>query len=225
MCGRYVLHTPVGALAEAFGAAGPLPNFPARYNIAPTQQGLILKRDPDGARRLHMARWGLVPAWLQDLAIGARLINARSETLAEKPSFRQAFRARRCVVPADGFYEWVAEGKSRKPLWIRRPDGQPLGLAGLWEAATGQDGSRIETFTIITTESRGSLAAIHDRCPVILGKDNLAAWLAPEASAGDLSALMQPADHALLVSPADPRANSPRNDDAGLIIPPPPALL
>lgn len=225
MCGRYVLHTPVGALAEAFGAVGPLPNFPARYNIAPTQQALILKRDADTSRRLYAARWGLVPGWSQDLSLGARLINARAETLAEKPSFRQAFRARRCLVPADGFYEWVAEGKRRTPLWIRRPDGQPLGLAGLWEVATGPDGARIETFTIITTEARGGLAAIHDRSPVILEENAWATWLAPDATGPVLAALMQPADQGLLISPADPRANSPRNDGPDLIIPPLAPLL
>ncbi len=225
MCGRYVLHTPVGALAEAFGAAGPLPNFPAGYNIAPTQQGLILKRDPDGVRRLHSARWGLVPSWSRDLSIGARLINARAETLGEKPSFRAAFQARRCVVPADGFYEWVAEGKQRKPLWIRRPDGRPLALAGLWEVATGVDGDSLQTFSIVTTESRGGLAPIHDRCPVILGEAGVATWLAPHEPADEIVALMQPEDHGLLVSPADPRANSVRNDDHHLIEPPPATLF
>jgi len=217
MCGRYVLHTPVGVLAEAFGAAGPLPNFPGRYNIAPTQQALILKHDPDGARRLHSARWGLVPSWSRDLSIGARLINARAETLAEKPSFRSAFQARRCIVLADGFYEWLAEGKRRKPLWIRREDGLPLAVAGLWEMAKDADGAALQTFTIVTTESRGGLAPIHDRCPVILDETGVAIWLAPHASADEIAALMEPDDHGLLVSPADPQANSVRNDGPHLI--------
>jgi len=127
-------------------------------------------------------------------------------------------------VPADGFYEWVAEGKVRKPLWIRREDGKPLALAGLWEMAKDMDGAALQTFSIVTTASRGVLAPIHDRCPVILGEAGAASWLAPHEPTDEIAALMQPAEHGLLVSPADPRANSVRNDDRHLIEAPP-ALL
>ena len=224
MCGRYVLHTPVDAMAEAFGVSPPHPNFPARYNLSPTQDGLILKRDADGVRRFSIARWGLVPGWAKDFSIGAKMINARAETLAEKPSFRAAFRQRRCVVPADGFYEWISEGKARKPFWIRRADDRPMALAGLWERARTPDGTDVETYTIVTCEARGPLTRLHHRCPVILEVDGLEAWLAP-GEGGALAPLLEPREHSLLIDPADPRVNSPRNDDSRLIGPPDALLL
>jgi putative SOS response-associated peptidase YedK len=224
MCGRYVLHTSADALAEALGAVGPLPNFPARYNLAPTQDGLILRRGEDGTLRFSVARWGLVPAWAKDPAIGSKMINARAETLAEKPSFRTAFRQRRCVVPADGFYEWASEGKAKKPYWIRRADGRIMALAGLWERAKAPDGGTLETYTIVTTESRGAARRLHDRCPVILEPEDVATWLAP-ADGTALGPLLAPREHDLAISPADPRANSPRNDDAALIEAPQGSLL
>jgi putative SOS response-associated peptidase YedK len=191
MCGRFSLHTDGAALAEQFG----LPEVPAlepRYNIAPTQPVLVVRQE-DGARRLRAVQWGLVPSWADDPAMGAKLINARGETVAEKPSFRSAFARRRCLVPADGFYEWQASGKGRpkQPYYIRMEDERPFAFAGLWEYWEGAEGA-LETCTIITTEPNDLLRPLHNRMPVILPAADYAQWLDPDTPRGPLGALLRP---------------------------------
>ena len=133
MCGRYTLRTPVETLAEEFGISDPLPEIPTRYNIAPTQEvAAVLEEDEE--RKLEMLRWGLIPSWADDPAVGNKMINARSETAAEKPSFRTAFRKRRCLILADGFYEWQKTNGGKQPYYIRMEDGSPFAFAGLWES-------------------------------------------------------------------------------------------
>jgi putative SOS response-associated peptidase YedK len=191
MCGRFSLHAAGAALAEQFGLAE-VPELEPRYNIAPTQPVLVVRQEDD-TRRLRAVQWGLVPNWADDPAIGARLINARGETVAEKPSFRTAFARRRCLVPADGFYEWQASGKGRprQPFYIRMQDTRPFAFAGLWEYWEGAEGA-LETCTIITTEPNDLLRPLHNRMPVILPAADYAQWLDPDTPRGPLGALLQP---------------------------------
>ena len=179
MCGRFLLHTPVDTLQRAFGFAE-RPNLRPRYNIAPTQTVPIVRQKDGGGRELALVRWGLIPSWAKEAGIGGRLINARAETVAEKPAFRGAFRKRRALVPADGFYEWrKREGdRPKQPLLVRRRDGQPFAFAGLWEHWRGPEGE-VETCTILTTEANAALAPIHDRMPVILDPACYDRWLDP----------------------------------------------
>jgi putative SOS response-associated peptidase YedK len=215
MCGRYAQTSPADALAKLFGVGGPLPNLGARFNIAPTQQAPVLRMD-DGARALASLRWGLVPPWAKTLGDGPVLINARAETVAEKPAFRDAFRARRCLVPADGFYEWQIMGRVKQPWRIHRADGGPFAFAGLWERWDDPSGGAVESFTIITTKANAKLTPIHHRMPVILMPDGFAAWLTGGRAAA--SALMRPLpDDALDFHPVSTRVNSVANDDASLI--------
>jgi putative SOS response-associated peptidase YedK len=232
MCGRFLLTAPVEMLRRLFGVADS-PNLMARYNIAPTQAAAVVRLKPaGGARELVLLRWGLVPSWAKDPAAGASLINARADTVAAKPSFHAAFRTRRCLVPADGFYEWQApvSGKGPKQPYLirRRVQGGGQGtfaFAGLWERWQGA-GQTIESFAIVTTDANAPLKAIHHRMPVILDPRDYAAWLDPgNERAGDL---LKPApDDALVAVPISTRVNSVANDDAGVIEPvtalPPPA--
>jgi putative SOS response-associated peptidase YedK len=197
MCGRYLLTTPVDALSQLFRFAE-RPNLGPRYNIAPTQEVPIVRRTRAGeGRELLLARWGLVPYWADDVKIGNRLINARAETLERTPAFREAFQRRRCLVPADGFFEWRKEGKTRQPLLIRRRDEAPFAFAGLWERWRQPDGQILRSCTIIT-------------CPA-------KRWLEPEAGGAELLRPC-PADW-LEAYEVDPRVNSPANDDPACIAP------
>ena len=222
MCGRYLLIAPVGALRRLFGVTG-CPNLAARYNIAPTQEAAVVRIGADG-RELAKLRWGLVPYWTKDTAIGANLINARVESLAEKPSFRAAFQKRRCLVPADRFYEWQApvSGKGAKqPYLIARRDRETFAFAGLWEhwQGAGKDGMlAIESFTIVTTDANATLKPIHRRMPVILDRGDYEAWLDIEnALAGEL---LKPApDDALSATPILTRVNAARNDCPDVMAP------
>jgi len=166
MCGRYALHSNPDVVALQFGLES-LPDFAPRYNIAPTAEVLIVKRD--GAA---LARWGLVPRWSEDPSIGAKLINARAETLSEKHSFRDAYHRRRCLIPANGFYEWQRQGAFKQPYCIHPADGELFAFAGLWETWRGSD-----TCTIVTTEANATLRSIHDRMPVIIAPGHYAGWL------------------------------------------------
>jgi len=218
MCGRYTLSVPLSNLIETFDVPHPEFEYEPRFNIAPTQVVPIIAQDEQG-RRMGLLRWGLVPSWAKDPGIGSRMINARSETVAEKPSFRSAFRKRRCLVPADGFFEWKKEGmeedkKSPKtPFWIHLADREPFGFAGLWERCVLPDGEELFTFTIITTEASPAIRSIHHRMPVILSAPAREQWLDPEAPPETLLSLLTPYSGGNLLSHAvSSLVNSPRND-------------
>jgi len=202
-----------------------LPNLAPRYNIAPTQLAPVVRRLRDGpGRELVLLRWGLIPAWSKDASGGARMINARADTAAEKPAFRAAFRARRCLVPADGFYEWRTEEGRKQPFRIGFKGGATFAFAGLWESWTVRDGpetgTAIETYTVLTTDANAKLSPIHDRMPVILPPADWTAWLDPATPGEAAQAMLRP-------HPPEPmafyrvsmRVNSVRNDDAECIAP------
>ena len=190
MCGRFTLVSPYVAVTERFHAAAP-PDLRPRYNIAPGQDVLCVIRD--GENRIEPLRWGLIPFWAKDPAIGNRLINARAETVAEKPSFRSAFAKRRCLVVADGFYEWRPAGKRKVPVYIFLKSKKPFGFAGLYESWKDPGGKEIRTCTIITTEANEIVRPIHDRMPVILPEGVEDRWLDPgEGGRERLQALLTP---------------------------------
>lgn len=214
MCGRFVLTTPAQALAAHFGAwAGGL-LLPARYNIAPTQDVVAVRVD-QGQRQLVMLRWGLVPAWAKDLAIGNRMINARAETAAEKPSFRAAFASRRCIVPASGFYEWKREGTRKQPWYFRARDDGPLAIAALWERWRAPDGAALESCALLTTAANALTAPIHDRMPVLLSPRDYERWLDPAiVSPRVVEAMLVPAGEDLLAAhPVSAAVGNARHDD------------
>ena len=217
MCGRYMLTTPVDALRQLF-LFTERPNLQPRYNIAPTQDVPIMRRTRDGAgRELLMARWGLVPYWADDPKIGNRLINARAEGVARTPAFREAYARRRCLIPADGFFEWQKDGKDRQPLLVRRRDRAPLAFAGLWERWPQPGGAVLRSCTIITCPPNALIARVHNRMPVILAPDDFDRWLDPAAGGGELLA---PCPEGWLEAlPVSPRVNSPQNDDPECIAP------
>jgi len=169
MCGRFVRITPIPVIAKKFKAKQLLTNLAPSYNIAPSQKILII--NDEGVRQLVQCTWGFIPSWAKDPSIGNKMINARSETVAEKPSFRPAFRKKRCLVIADGFYEWRTEGKRKFPMYIHLKSGEPFGFAGLYNVWTSPAGEKTCTCTIITTEANEAVRPIHDRMPVILPKD------------------------------------------------------
>ncbi len=218
MCGRFALYTPKEAVVRLFGLQA-VPDLRARYNIAPTQSVLAVREDEPGTREALMLRWGLVPFWAKDPAIGNRMINARGETVAEKPAFRQAFRRRRCLIPADGFYEWQKVPGGKQPWFIGARDDALLAFAGLWERwdARGTE-EPLESCTIITTAANATLAPLHDRMPVILHSGLWDSWLSGTTGAADLSGMLRPASNQLLAArPVSRRVNSPANDDPGLL--------
>ena len=179
MCGRFNLRLPSAQLAEIFHLLR-APDFLPRYNIAPTQPVAAIRTE-DGQRELALLHWGLIPSWAKDPKMGARMINARAETVAEKPSFRSAFRRHRCLIPASGFYEWKqTDSRVKQPYHIAMRDDRAFAFAGLWEHWNGNDGSEIESCTIITTEANEFLKEIHDRMPVILHADDHDRWLDPK---------------------------------------------
>jgi putative SOS response-associated peptidase YedK len=217
MCGRYELHTHPAAIALAFGLKSP-PALKPRYNIAPMQPVPIVRRNSEGERVLAEMRWGLVPRWAKDPSIGAKLINARGEGIAEKPSFRMAFERRRCLLPADGFYEWKVVRGGKQPYLVARKDGAPLGMAGLYERWLAPDGEVLDTCTVITTDANDLLRDVHDRMPVIIAPEDYARWLDRSTSAvTDLIAPF-PSD-ALHVHPISTRVNAVKNDDPALLEP------
>jgi putative SOS response-associated peptidase YedK len=196
MCGRFLNRIPASETARLFGTTNPLVNYPARYNIAPTQDVPVVRCDTDAkTRTLDLLRWGLVPFWAKDVKIGYSLINAMAETVAGKPSFREAFKHRRCIVPADGFYEWQKLGpKEKQPYCIVMKDRGPFGFAGLWERWRDKaGGDEILSFTIITTTPNEVCAKIHNRMPVILEPRSYAAWLGETGAEKDaLLGLLKP---------------------------------
>ena len=212
MCGRYMLTIGGKVVCELFGLSAEVDVVP-RYNIAPSQEAPIVRIEA-GQRRLAMTRWGLVPPWARDAAIGARLINARSETAAEKPSFRTALRRRRCLVPADGFYEWKREGAAKQPYCIRFHDHRAFAIAGLWETWRDPTGELLETHTLLTTSPNVTVAPIHARMPVIIDPRDYALWLNPEMNdPGALRPLFQPyPGEEMEALPASRLVNSPAHE-------------
>jgi putative SOS response-associated peptidase YedK len=193
MCGRYSLRTPWQRLAEHFGMrVADVPElFADRYNIAPSQQLLAVRQDAEGTRHPAVLKWGFIPAWSKDGKIAP--INAMSETVSDKPMFRTAFRKRRCLLPADGFYEWQRKGSKKQPLHFRLRGGEPFGLAGVWEAWHDPEGEVVETVAILTTDPNELVKPIHTRMPVILPMKDYAEWLNPQMQdADELKTLLRP---------------------------------
>ncbi len=223
MCGRFTLRTPLKDVAAAFGvdpATVQRELWPARYNIAPTQDVAAVRQSSAGERELARLHWGLIPPWADDPSIGNRMINARGETIATRPAYREAFRHRRCLVIADGFFEWKRGAKPKQPFYIRRPDERPLAFAGLWER--WQKGElAIESCTIVTTAANALVEPLHDRMPVILDPRDYARWLDPGASEPDrLRSLLVPCPaEALTMYPVGRLVNSPRDDTPACIAP------
>jgi putative SOS response-associated peptidase YedK len=219
MCGRYTLTTPVEILAEEFGLSGPLPEIPPSYNVAPTEQVAAVIAG-DGGRRLEMLKWGLIPAWADDPEIGSRMINARSETAHEKPSFRRAFRERRCLIPADGFYEWQRTDNAKQPFHIRMKRGRPFAFAGLWESWK-DSGSEIKSCTILTTEANGLVGEIHPRMPVVLAPEDYGLWLDTDVREAELLLpLLEPYPVDVMEAyPVSRFVNNPSNDDERCVEP------
>jgi putative SOS response-associated peptidase YedK len=211
MCGRFTLRAPASAVAEQFSLLE-LPLLEPRYNIAPSQPVPVVRLSPE--RQLVFLRWGLIPSWADDPTIGNRLINARAESVAEKPAFRAAFRQRRCLVVADGFYEWRGSGKARQPYFFRMRDDRPLGFAGLWESWEGADHRAIESCTILTTAANDLVRPVHERMPVIVAPADYARWLEPAFQPEPLLELLRPyASDAISASAVSPWVNSPTHDD------------
>lgn len=226
MCGRFALMTPTEQLAMQFdvpeSAVSALPPSVPRYNIAPTQPVAAIRLDEQGEREITFFRWGLIPSWAKDIKMGARMINARSETVAEKPSFRAAFKRRRCLIPADGFYEWQKQPNGKQPIFIRPAEGEerPFALAGLWEVWRDPDGSALQTCTILTTTPNELMAPIHNRMPVIVEPEDFDLWLNPEPDPQQGLHLLRPYPaEKMSTYPVSTLVNSPRNDLAECIQP------
>jgi putative SOS response-associated peptidase YedK len=217
MCGRYELHAQPAAIALAFGLAYP-PGLQPRYNIAPMQMVPIVRVNAAGERELLQVRWGLVPRFARDASIGARMIKARAETAATRGAFRHALARRRCLVPADGFYEWQVGAAGKQPMHVARRDGLPFGMAGLYERWRSAEGDVLDTCTILTTSANALLRPLHERMPVIIPPEAYARWL--DVSHADIDDLLAPAPEAALrAQPVSTRVNAVRNDDAALIEP------
>ena len=221
MCGRYKLTSPPEALRQIFGAMGSL-NFPARYNICPTDQAPVVYRSDAGSRKLELMRWGFVPGDSRHGPSGKPLINARAETITKVASFRSAYRRRRCLVLADGFYEWTVTSDGRQPHLFRKQDQSAFCFAGLWESwQEPQGGPPLLSFTILTTAASDLVLPIHHRMPVILAPDEIARWLGKaEPSDQELCDMTMPGkDKDFVVYPASKRVNSSANDDPGCVGP------
>ena len=223
MCGRYTLTSSGEDLALAFDLPE-LPFVPQRYNLAPTQEAAVVRvLEPGGPRRLDPLKWGLIPFWAKEAAIGNKMINARAESVAEKPSYKSSFKNKRCLVAADGFYEWKKEGKAKQPYLIRRTDRKPFAFAGLWSSWRNpeQGGKPVETFTILTTSANDLMRPLHDRMPVILDRENFDLWLDPKmGDAETLQKLLVPhAVEGFEAFPVSRLVNSPTNDVADCIAP------
>lgn len=215
MCGRYAVTLPPDAMRALFKVKD-RPNYPPRWNAAPTQDLPVIWRDPEtGLRRLSLMRWGLVPFWAK--AIDPKpVINARAETAAQKPMFRQALKKRRALIPADGFYEWAGEGRSKRPHFIHAAQGGPVAFAGLWEVWSDKTHGDVRSFAILTVKANADMADLHDRMPVILAAEQWAAWLDPEAAPLDLAPAL---DGALRAYEVSAEVGSAKNDGPRLIEP------
>lgn len=219
MCGRYCITSAPEAIRRLFRYPEQ-PNFPPRYNIAPTQPVPIV-RLVEGERHFALVRWGLIPSWVKEPKTFTLLINARGVSVNDKPAFRNAMKRRRCLFPADGFYEWKVEGGRKQPYFARRKGGGPMAFAGLWETWTGPNGEEMETAAIVTTDANRTLAAIHHRAPVIVPPEAFDLWLdTGNVDAKTAAALIAPApDGAVEVYPVSPAVNRTVNDAPDLIVP------
>lgn len=235
MCGRFGMFHTWEEMRASYNLLGPALNLMPRYNIAPTQAVVAIIRAANGAnagrREATGFQWGLIPPWSKDPAMGAKMNNARSETLAEKPSFKNAFKRRRCLIPASGFYEWTSTGTGPKqPVWIARPDAELVTFAGLWEIWHSPDGGELQTCTIVTTAANETLKPYHHRMPVVLTPDVFDTWLGDGQESredqGRASSLMVPApDDALMVRPVGPAVSSTRNEGPSLLEEVSPAMM
>jgi putative SOS response-associated peptidase YedK len=217
MCGRFAQRSDPKRLAKEFKIAE-VPDVEARYNIAPTQDILSIRRAEDDREAVFL-KWGLVPSWAKDVSIGAKLINARSETVTEKPSFREAFKKRRCIIPADGFYEWQRTEERKQPFFFQMRDERPFGFAGLWESWQGVGGEAIESCTILTTEANDVLRPVHDRMPVILHSNDYELWFDEDVRKQELlKDLLRPYPSSEMMGyPVSMAINNPGNQGATLI--------
>lgn len=236
MCGRFVSKSTPSDIAERFGVDEvAVENDEPDYNVAPRARIMVV-RELDERRVLSRLRWGLIPSWARDPGVGDRMINARAETIAEKPAYRRAFAKRRCIIPADGFYEWKVVGPpsspkgrpKKQPMYIHRRDGEPVALAGLWEVWKVPDGAdvaddgdgRVRSCVIVTTSANPLLIPVHDRMPVVLPESAWRRWLDPEEDPGGLAGLLRPApDDWFEAYPVSARVNRLVNNDAGLLTP------
>lgn len=221
MCGRFVQATDPDLYADYFSILDP-PSLEPRYNIAPTDPVAVVIGAQDGSRRLQLMRWGLVPSWAKDPRVAARMFNARAETVAERPAFRAAFKRRRCLIPADGFYEWQSrEGGPKQPWYIHGSGDHPLALGGLWERWGKPGEGEILSCTIITTPAEGSVGRIHERMPLILPPAHFERWLEPSLQDGDtITRLLGHGTAAnLRMHPVSPQINHATNDGPDLIRP------
>jgi putative SOS response-associated peptidase YedK len=226
VCGRFALFASPELVAEYFALAEP-PSLAAHYNVTPGQDIAAVRVDRDGVRRLRALRWGLVPFWAKDATIGRRLINARLDTLASKPAFREALTRRRCLIPASGFYEWGVDPAGKRQPFFIRPRTEPLlVLAGLWErwrTQGGDNGETLETCVIVTTEASALLAPIHDRMPVVLSRAAQEVWLDPSSDVATIAGLAAQGPE-LETWAVGTAVNDPRNDDQRVIAPAPPRV-
>lgn len=221
MCGRFVLRAPAEELSSLLEVPiqFPLP-LPPRYNIAPTQTIAAVRCSPQtGQREWVVLRWGLVPAWSRELDTGLSLINARAETVATKPFFRDAYRRRRCLIPASGFYEWKrTDKKTKQPYYFQRRDGQPFCFAGLWER-WARNGVAVESCALVTTEANAVVAPVHDRMPVMLLPEEYEQWLSASTTDAVESLLRPLPAEEMTAHPVSPRVNSPHTDEPALVAP------
>lgn len=213
MCGRFALIVDASVLADVFEAETPL-DLKHRYNIAPTQTVLVVRKDATSRREFAATRWGLIPSWAKDAKMGARMINARAETVAEKPSFRSAVKSRRCLIPASGFYEWVKIDGGKQPQFVQFEDARPFAFAGLWERWSKGDDGPVDTCTIITTTPNELMAKLHHRMPVILPPALFEEWLEPMPLAQDrLAEILVPhSADGMQAYPVSTYVNKPAND-------------
>jgi putative SOS response-associated peptidase YedK len=222
MCGRYRLSRRKQIVEEHFDSVSGEEDWAPRFNIAPTQSVPVIRQNPkEPIRELSLMRWGLIPSWAKDVSVAASMINARSETAATKPAFRDALKSRRCLIPADGFYEWSRTGKTKQPYCFEINQGELFGFAGIWDGWREPNGNWMKTCSILTTTPNAVTAAVHDRMPVILDPDSSDVWLDPgmkDVSA--MSALLKPFDPWLMrCYPVSSRINHVANDDAACSVP------
>jgi len=217
MCGRYTLRTPKERIKREFQLQEE-PSVEARFNITPTQNVLAVRQRADGRVAAEL-KWGLIPSWAKDASMGARLINARSETVTEKPSFREAFKRRRCIIPADGIYEWQRTGGLKQPFFFRMSDDSVFGFAGLWDRWKDEGGEVIESCAILTTDANSLFRSAHDRMPVILHPDAYDEWLDDDVrNVEALKELLRPYPSSEMVAyPVSTRVNSPQSQGEDLI--------